>query len=208
MIYKTKRSNAHRYCVSPGNFGNTLVLLILAILSLVGVCNFAVCFDLTFKETIIGYIYILLFFSIPIFPCAFIARNRNCITYLYDDHIESKVYRKKKCSYAWNEIKYIRFVKSYNTGKDIVPVYIVLSKDEITPRKNMALTYDIKKEIVIRLTAKNIDNVMNYFSLMGIEPLYNNNFNVLNEVICNHGDILLKKLSNNTWEKEIRNRGE
>lgn len=208
MTLKTNGIYVSRYCVSPAHVINTVVMLILTILSLVGVCIFAVYFDLTVKETIIGYLFILFFFSLSIVPCSLMAKKRLSIVHLYHDHIESRIVGKTKCSYAWNEIKYIRFVKSYNSGADIAPVYIVLSKDEITPRINLALTYDIKKEIVIRLTAKNIDNVMSHFSLIGIEPLYNNNFNVLNEVLCRNSDILLRKLSNNTWEKEIRNRGE
>lgn len=205
MIHKTKRSKTYRYCVSLKTILNTIFLLILIVF---GFCFFAIYADLTVKEILIGCFVILLFYSIPFFAVFLMAKEGFLIVFLHNDCIESRLFNKVICSYSLNDIKYIRIVKSFDREFGVTSLYIVLSKDEIIPRKNLAWSFNMKSEIVIHLTHRNIDNLMNYFSLMGIEPLYNNNFNVLNDVVFEIGDISLKKLSDNKWEKEIRNSGE
>ncbi|MBO5416241.1 MAG: hypothetical protein J6A83_06390 [Clostridia bacterium] len=208
MTFRTNEIGVSRYCVSPAYTINMVIMLMLTVLSLVGMCVFAVYFDLTVKETIIGYLFILFFYSLSIVPCSLMAKKRLSISYLYRDRIESRIFGKTKCSYAWNEIKHIRFIKSRTSVIDLVPAYIVLSKDEITPRENWILSLDIKREILIPLNRRNIDNVMKYLSFIGIPSIFNNNFEVLYEFICERGDILFRKLGDNTWEKEIIQRAE
>ena len=76
------------------------------------------------------------------------------IVTVYDEYIKSNFLTKTCCLFLLEDIRYARVVKSHNYGIDTRAVYIVLSKEPIEG-KNLAVSFDPRKQIVIRVTSQN-----------------------------------------------------
>ena len=183
---KSKNNEKLISFVSPAHVINTVIIFALCLFSLIGILIFCTwCFfgiNLDKKDFNIAFISLItawLVYSIVIFIVAFSTRKGLAVVRIYKDTVETKILNKSMCKLKWEDIEYIYFVKSYNYGADVSPVYAVLSKEKIEKKENLALTYDVKNHIVVRITRKNQKIVMNKFFEAGFIGISSGDFDSL-----------------------------
>ena len=155
---------------------------ILEILVLLGVVisSWYYAFDLPSALQILACVHLL---YIPAIPFSLLLKKCFVIAYLDPKMVQSKRNQKTLCSFSWQDINYLSFVKSYNYSNDVKPIYVVLSKEFCPRTKNAALSFDEKKQIVLRMTKRNYDSLMIYLKKLKFFDLEITNFEGLNQLI-------------------------
>lgn len=158
---------AKRYFVSPAHFINTVLIYNIILVCGGGIILFAFLWGNLFSFVMLGLCWLIFFISISI--GAFISRRGSIVVCLKENSVESCLIQKKKCDLKDEEICYIGFYKSYNYGNDTKPIYVVLSNQRFSNKKNIAVSYDINHEIVIRVTEKNFEEIRAFLKRLKLD---------------------------------------
>lgn len=172
--------------ISPAHFIDFIVLVLILFISLVFIIVFD--FQSSSSEYWMFYLCWLGYLIFIILPFCLSYRGMMMVT-ITDEYIQSSFFFKKCCKLSFDEIRYVRFVKSYNYGADIRAVYIVIS-NELIKGKHLAITFNPKKQIVIRVTSRNYPQVKQMLTPLQLLIPFPKNFDVLKKIALNADDAL------------------
>jgi len=137
--------------ISPAHLIDTIIVFSILLISLIAI----IIFDFLSAFSEVWVLYLCLGVYLICIFVAFCISYRGCFVVKIDGNIiESIFFKRIYCKMTFDDAQYISFLKSSNYGIDIFAKYIVLSNEPIC-KKNIALTFQVKKQIVIRVSSKN-----------------------------------------------------
>ena len=142
-----------RIYVSPSHFIGTSIMLTNWILFSLGILVWYVLMPDPVLWVMLFCIQVMCFAPLAVtMPKSY--RGVTCV-WLNEAYLETRYFITKKVFLRlnWDEVRYIAFTRSINYSFDFAPIYVVLSKEPIIGRE-FALTYDVKKQIVLRVDKK------------------------------------------------------
>jgi hypothetical protein len=148
-----------RVYVSPAFFINSIIMGILLAMSLVFIFVFDSIYSVEYivVGALLGSWSIFFFVTILI---AFSKRKGFMHVVIGETCIQNKLFYKKYCSLCLEDINYFAFSKSCNYGFDTDSIYMILSHIQIDPIRNIALSYNPRTQIVVRITKRNYENII------------------------------------------------
>ena len=139
--------------VSPAHIIDTVIIYTILIVATVALCICACVYDL--ESVVVFSIGVsIVLFIIIISVYAFISRRGLAYVLFDEEGVTSFLLGKKLVRLKWEDIRYASVEKSFNYGADRKSVYMVLSIAEIQG-KNLAVSYDMYKQVVVRIDEKN-----------------------------------------------------
>lgn len=99
-----------------------------------------------------------------IIPVIIISRRGIMYAYIKEDCVEGRLLGRKKCRYEWKEIKNVVCFRSVNYNRELNSVYLLVSANHIPYKKNAALSYNCKTQILIKLTTKKSSEIIDFIN--------------------------------------------
>ncbi len=176
--------------VSPAHYIDTIVIFALLVFLLIGIILFAICTH----DWEAFYIPISCWFVfLTAAVLSFLLSKKGLVkVYLYEDKIQSRLLKKICCELSLKDVHYVRFVQSWNYGADTTPIYMVLSKEKIEDLKNLALTYDLKRQIVLRVTSKNWGVMKEYWQATSLN-CFDYSFSTFKQIVIEQKKVLYSR---------------
>jgi len=183
--------------VSPPHFIDTIAMTIIIIGSLIAITIAHIILE--FNDVI--YLYLLCGLQyVGVIPIMILTRRGTVVTNIDQEMLKSVLFTKTCCQLGFAEVQYVSLMLSYNYGRELSPI-VVCSKEPIGVKgvKNIALTYKIKKQIVIRVSRKKYEEIKDALLPLQIHEYLPRYFEVLRTRL-EQREIHLKRTSEDTWE--------
>lgn len=192
------KKNILRVPVSPAFLISSITMLLIELTITLSCIIYHICNpdpSFWFAYIVIG-VWILITLG-----AAFVAYRGNLVVKIDPCGIKNIFLKKNYCHLYYNEIQYACFSKSANYGSDASAFYLTVSKAAVK-RKNIALTFNPKKEIVIRIDSKNYLLVKEALKTLSLDPFNCHDYKSFSETILHLHDhkIYLVRQSDKTWE--------
>ena len=184
--------------VSPPHFIDTIVLTIIIMSSLIAITIAHIILE--FDDVIYPYLGWGLY-SVGVIPIMILTHRGAVVTNIDQEMLKSVLITKTCCQLGFAEVQYVSLMLSYNYGRDLSPIYVVCSKEPIGVKgvKHIALTYKIKKQIVIRVSRKKYEEIKDALLPLQIHEYLPRYFEGLRTRL-EQQEIHLKRTSEDTWE--------
>lgn len=180
--------------VSPSRLISTLsmALILLTVMTFCIVYQFITPFPYYWIFYLCLAVYALIFFG------AFaISYRGHFIAEIGSFDIKTVFMRKVCCFFKYDDIKYARFTKSTNYGFDLNAIYLVLSNEPIKG-DNLAISFNPKTQIVIRITSKNQLKIKAVLTMLSLEIFNHSDFELFFKRIKRQSLSLVKQ-DNGKW---------
>ncbi|MBE6697759.1 MAG: hypothetical protein E7581_04470 [Ruminococcaceae bacterium] len=147
--------------VSPAFVINSVIMGVILLISLISLFVFAIMYRIEMEFIVLASLFgSWCGLSIICILVAFFSKKGFMYAIISETHLQTKMFHKDYCTLCWEDVKHIAFTNSFNYGYDTQPIYMVLSHNQIDSTHNIALSYNPKTQIVIRISENNCQNII------------------------------------------------